>query len=353
MRQILKIISFLLLAVTLLSLSFLAFISFTDYKPKNIEVVFEKQDTTPIREGAQLSLLTWNIGYCGMNKDMDFFYEGGTQVYPTKEIIADNIQGILQELKKHSAIDFFFFQEVDIDSQRSQFTDQIDILSNALPNYHATFTKNYVVPFVPVPITKPMGKVHSGLLNFGKHIPNKSTRYAYKKNYTWPKSLFLPDRGFLVNRYTIESKAELVLINIHNTAYDTGELRLSQINRLKEFAVNEYTKGNYIIIGGDWNQQPPNFKANFNNEIVRTKNTLRIESNFMPKDWTWLYDNTIPSNRRNEIVYTKGETPTTVIDFFLLSPNIKALSIENIPMDFAFSDHQPVVSRIKLLSTKD
>ncbi len=69
----------------------------------------------------------------------------------------------------------------------------------------------------------------------------------------------------------------------------------------------------------------------------------------MPADWKWVYANNVPTNRRVATPYDKSTTPTTVIDFFLVSPNIENISIENIDLDFQHSDHQPVKASFHLL----
>jgi hypothetical protein len=39
---------------------------------------------------------------------------------------------------------------------------------------------------------------------------------------------------------------------------------------------------------------------------------------------------------------------TTVINFYLLSPNVQAQSVKTIDVGFAYSDHQPVIARMRL-----
>jgi len=46
--------------------------------------------------------------------------------------------------------------------------------------------------------------------------------------------------------------------------------------------------------------------------------------------------------------YDPATTTTTVIDVFLLSPNIKNVSVECINLDFENSDHNPVRIKVKL-----
>ena len=66
----------------------------------------------------------------------------------------------------------------------------------------------------------------------------------------------------------------------------------------------------------------------------------------MPPEWEWVYDSKKPSNRSVIAAYDPETTTTTVIDLFLLSPNMKLISAECINLDFENSDHNPV--RIKV-----
>ena len=46
--------------------------------------------------------------------------------------------------------------------------------------------------------------------------------------------------------------------------------------------------------------------------------------------------------RAAEIPYEKGVNYLTVLDGFIVSDNVKTVSIENLDTDFEFSDHNPV-----------
>jgi exonuclease III len=46
--------------------------------------------------------------------------------------------------------------------------------------------------------------------------------------------------------------------------------------------------------------------------------------------------------------YDPLTTTTTVIDFFLLSPNVESISVKCINLSFENSDHNPVLIKIKL-----
>jgi endonuclease/exonuclease/phosphatase family metal-dependent hydrolase len=149
-------------------------------------------------------------------------------------------------------------------------------------------------------------------------------------------------------RFPLTGGKQLLVVNTHNEAYDTGIIRDEQMAFLKKFLLSEYDQGNYIIVAGDWNQCPPNLKPRFSKDIFDTIDYKGIGPGFLPSGWTWAFDNTVPSNRRVDIPYVKGTTRTTVIDFFLLSPNLSAADCKTIDMGFSCSDHQPVEIKFKL-----
>jgi hypothetical protein len=75
---------------------------------------------------------------------------------------------------------------------------------------------------------------------------------------------------------------------------------------------------------------------------------MMINSDFLPPEWKWIYDNYTPSNRTVTAVYDPPSTATTVIDLFFLSHNIECLDVKCVNLDFENSDHNPVIIKVKL-----
>jgi exonuclease III len=140
-----------------------------------------------------------------------------------------------------------------------------------------------------------------------------------------------------------------MLINTHNEAYDPGNQRKAQMAYLKDFLLNEYKKGNYIVVGGDWNQCPSGLEKSIDGYIFDEKDYMPVSPDFLPDEWKWVYKNDVPTNRRVMKTWDKKDTPTTIIDFFLISPNVENISIRNIDLNFENSDHNPVIARFKLI----
>jgi len=345
-----KIFRFLLVLIILFVLGFVGMIAYaliSDYKPKAIEGVFTSDRPDKLSDTMEISLLTWNIGYCGLDKEMDFFYDGGTKVITPKVKCTENLKAVKSFFGNNDSIDFFLVQEIDKNSKRSYGINEFDLIGKLLDTHHSFFATNYDVFFVPVPPSSPMGKVLSGVATFSRSQPSSSVRYQFPGKYGFPKQLFMLDRCFLVNRYLIENGKELLVINTHNEAFDPGQIRKVQMAFLKEFLLSEYEKGNYIITGGDWNMSPPGFVPEFSiNKVNRDQ--MSMDPDFLPPDWKWIYDNRTPSNRTVIAAYDPATTTTTVIDLFLLSPNIKNMCVECINLGFENSDHNPVRIKVKL-----
>jgi len=348
---ILKTMGYIAAILIVLTIIALVVATLTDYRPSGREALLKKGNSLLAAIiNNELTLLSWNIGYGGLGKEMDFFYEGGTQVRPTLENFNQSINGIITFLETNQQTDFILLQEVDVKAKRSYWQNQVEVLGKTLENHGFVFAKNYDVPFVPVPFSHPMGKVLSGQVTFSLYSPATSERVKFPGDLGWPNSLFLLDRCYVIQRFITANDKVLVVINTHNSAFDKGEKRKQQLDLLKSAALKEFQSGNYVVIGGDWNLNPPGFdsKEISNGDIASNNTAGIIENDFFSADWTWAFNKNTPTNRVVSTPYFRGKTSTTNIDFFLLSPNIRLLEVNTIDLKFEHSDHNPVKIKIIL-----
>ena len=352
MKKIFRTIGWVLLILILTFIGFIAYITITDYKPDKIEVIVEKNSIEHIIELDQdtFSFINWNIGYAGLGQEMDFFYDGGEMSNPTKKLAAKYLTNIIDFVVSNDTVDFWMLQEVDVKAKRSYNVNQVELVTNAKRGSYGVFAKNYMVQYVPVPISNPMGYVEGGLMTFSDFAPAEAIRYAYPLIASWPDKLFLLDRCFLLNRYPLNNGEDLVIINTHNSAYVYDSvLRIEELQILKSVMLDEYSKGNYVIAGGDWNQNPPGYKPSkkYNGHTFITSE-VKMNDDFMPEGWQWAYNNSAPTNRSNNSSYVIGENTTTCLDYFLTSPNIDIVNVEVLDLKFKDSDHNPVYLKAKL-----
>jgi endonuclease/exonuclease/phosphatase family metal-dependent hydrolase len=331
-------------------LGFLLFMTVTDYRPAEKEpVMINGKGIKLPAEKKEFTFLTWNIGYSGLGKNMDFFYEGGTRVRPEREEFTGYFNGICRLISSADSIDFIFLEETDVHSKRSYFTDEAAEIGKLLPEKCSLFAKNYDSKFVPLPLNDPMGRVVSGIACFLRFRPDTAERIDYGTRFPWPKQLALLKRCFIVMRYKLDSGKEFVVITLHNSTYDTGgTLRKKELSKLQSFVLTEYSKGNYVVIGGDWNNNP----RGYNPQFVNTGDIAKVieptlDSTFLP-GWKFAFDPSSPSNRDVDMPYQKGKTKTTIIDFYVVSPNVEVESVRTVETGFRFSDHQAVVAKVVL-----
>ncbi|MEZ5043530.1 MAG: endonuclease/exonuclease/phosphatase family protein [Saprospiraceae bacterium] len=335
--------------------------TFTDFQPEAIQPIKAHQSSKiTIVEQEELSFITWNIGFGGLGKESEFFFDNdgslffswGKMINAPKTVVEKNINGVLDFVQKEAA-DFYLFQEVDVSSKRSYYHNEFEQVANKLPTFEAHFATNYQVERVPIPIMEPWrvyGKAFSGLATYGRFHTSNASRLQLPGAFDWPTRIFQLDRCIAIQRYPTTKNGELVVMNIHHSAYDEGgSLKKQQMAFLKDLLLAEYAKGNYVIVGGDWNQCPPDFPFDkFMPGQTEGYTQLNIPQDYLPEEWTWAFDPQTPTNRKTHSPYKAGTTFVTLIDFFLVSPNVEVLEAKGISQGFDFSDHQPVKLRVRL-----
>ncbi|MCR5402335.1 MAG: endonuclease [Butyrivibrio sp.] len=306
--------------------------------------------------GDSYTIVTWNIGYAALGDNADFFMDGGKGVNTAdRDRVEQNIRGIKEVLDKESP-DFAFFQEVDRNSDRSHRINEADEIASSMAGASSAFALNYKVPFVPYPVP-PIGKVDGGLLTLSAYDIENAERIALPCPFKWPFRVGNLKRCLLVSRIPIEETGkELVLVNLHLEAYDSGEGKAEQTALLKTFLEQECEKGNYVIAGGDFNQtfsnldtsKFPVFEGNWQAGI--------IDADSFDDYFNICMDADTASCRSLAEPYAgadKSSFQFYVIDGFLVSKNIDIESMETIDYDFKASDHNPVVLKFRLGALKN
>lgn len=347
-KKILKGLGITLLSIVLIFAGFLGYMTLKDYRPvpiENVEILNKKNSNKKIVD--TLSFYTWNIGYCGLGSEQDFFFDGGKMVRPTKELNQKYIKNILSTIQSIDTVDFILLQEVDKSSKRSYFKDQVIEIANVCPNSCYGYSTNYKSKFVPQPVSNPYGKCFGGIMTLAKYKPSAARRFSLAQDAPWPTGLFMLKRCYMEFRYPLDNGKELVVINQHLSAYDDGTVKQRQMETLKVKLLAESKKGNYIIVGGDWNTYPPDYKSNLRKKDNIIEKTM--DKNYPEPGWKWVYDPAMGTNRKLYEPFVKGQTDEVIIDYFLLSPNVDVIAVKGIDLKFENSDHQPVYLKIRLV----
>lgn len=305
-------------------------------------------EQAPVRPGEEYKMLSYNIGFGAYEADYGFFMDGGTQSWAwSEERLMTNLDNI-SALIVDQAVDFCLLQEVDMDSTRSYHVDQAAIMTAALPGHSSVWAQNYDSPFLFYPFTQPHGASLAGQMTFSAHGITSALRRSLPIEDSLMK-LVDCDRCYSVSRVPVEGGGELVIYNVHLSAYTSdGTIADKQLQMLIGDMQAEYAKGNYVICGGD-----------FNKDLLGDSGAI---FGVPGDDYTWAqplptqmlqgtgltlaapFDSAdpVPSCRNADGPYHEGQFVITV-DGFIVSDNVTVNYSRVIDTGFAYSDHNPVV----------
>ena len=305
--------------------------------------------------GTEYTIVTQNLGFGAYTADFTFFMDGGTQSRAkSKESVIDCItQGADTAITYNP--DFVLFQEADTDSDRSHHVNQQLLLEEKFADYSAAFAVNYHSAFLMYPIFDPHGKSNSGIETFSKLNITSSVRRSLPISTSFSKFLDL-DRCYSVSRIPVEGGKELVIYNVHLSAYGgSPEIRTAQMTMLFDDMQKEYEQGNYCVCGGD-----------FNHDFTGNSTQILSGSESVDFGWAQPFPADLLANYPNETIainYTCGEQKATcrncdvpygedcftiIVDGFLVTSNVNVNYLENVQKEFVYSDHNPVVMVFEL-----
>jgi len=348
-KKVLKGFLILLLVIVLAVGGYLTYV-FIDFHRIGDNTPLEV-DSNTVGEAVQAEtpykIVSWNIGFGAYESDYGFFMDGGTESRAwSKERLEANLERIGSLLKKQDA-DFYILQEVDTDSTRSYHVDETIPMRKACAGMSNVWAQNYDSPYLMYPLTRPHGKSVAGIMTFSDYEITAAVRRELPIEGGFMKFLDL-DRCYSVCRMNVENGKELVLYNMHLSAYTSdGSIANEQLKLLIADMKSEYEKGNYVVCGGD-----------FNKDILGDSSAYFGKSDV---EYTWaqplpegIFDGTglklvapldeanpVPSCRNADGPYHQGQYVLT-IDGFIVSDNVEVVSSDVIDLAFANSDHNPV-----------
>ena len=346
-KKFFKCLLILVLVIVLIVGGLVGWLSAVEYRPAPVETLAPLSDAASqkLPQGAELEILSWNIGYAALGKGSDFIMDGGENIRAADKPTVESYLAGIGATVQAGDYDIVLLQEVDTNSSRTYGINEAAALASG-DAYHAL---NYSCPYVLNPYTyfiHPFGKINSGLMTCSDYEISSSERQSLPCPFSWPLRIMNLKRCLLVSYLPIEgSDKQLVLVNLHLEAYDDGEGKIAQTKQLMDFLEQEYQKGNYVIAGGDFNQVFPGALEAYPNEHPDNWIPGVLEKSSLPEGFTYVYDLAVPSCRLLNQPYDPSDTVNTqyyVIDGLIVSPNVTVNAVETLDLGFADSDHNPI-----------
>ena len=345
----------ILLVIVLVAVGYVAYllISYNRIEDNQVLDVYHEAQTEAVRTDTEYTAVTANLGFGAYTPDYTFFMDGGTESWAaSKESVEACIDGSANLIKEQSP-DIVFLQEVDDNSTRSYHVDQHKMLDDAFDGYDSVFARNFHSAFLCAPPLQPHGFANSGLLTLTDFTMTDSVRRSLPISESLTKFFDL-DRCYSVSRAKTEDGKELVLIDLHLSAYGTnGDLQTQQMTMLFNEMKEEYDKGNYVIAAGDFNHDfTVDSKDVFNESYSEAYSwAAAFPDELIPQGISKVTDYAsgmvTPSCRNCDVPYS-DECFTVIVDGFMVSDNVTPTYVDIIDNGFLYSDHNPVVMKFRL-----
>ena len=356
--HIIRSVLALLMIVIIVLGCYLEYVVCQYYRIEDKQVlVIEDRTSLSLDMSKTYTISTYNIGFGAYEQDYSFFMDEGYMKDGTyvkgeyakaksKDVVMTNTNGSISTIENLNS-DFIFFQEVDKEATRSYKVNQYEMILDSFGEYDATYASNFHSAYLLYPFNDVIGKTEAGIVTLSKYDIDSSVRYSLPIDESFPTRFFDLDRCISINRIKLDNSKELVLINVHLSAYDEGGVyRKKQLELLNSILKEEYDKGNYVIAGGD-----------FNHDIASSLNTFKTEQQV--PEWVYVLEDkdlvngykfasakNIPTCRSTDMPYAKDVNYSVVLDGFIVSDNVKINEVKNISQEngelFLYSDHNPV-----------
>ncbi|MFD1393746.1 endonuclease/exonuclease/phosphatase family protein [Lacticaseibacillus jixianensis] len=346
-HRALKIVGGLLGGVVVALGGYIGYLYAAYYRlPDDLKLTPQHNQAGVVQVGKTYRAQSYNIGYDSYPPSYSFFMDGGkfSRAY-SKQAVQDLLAGVIKTTRE-GAPDFAFFQEVDQDGDRSRHVDEVAGLRQAFDTSSSVYGQNYDSPYLFYPFNQPIGAAKSGLVTLAKTRVTSARRYSLPVA-TNPTKFTDLDRAFTVTKTPTSNGKHLQLINIHMSAFTKDRaIQAAQFAKLFEYIGRAYQQGDYVIVGGDYNHRLLKDAA----AIFHTK----------PQDETWthlfpyaqlpkgfhvptmgLAKAAQPSVRALDQPWRPGQSFVTLIDGFILSPNVQAKTVNIVDTGFKYSDHTP------------
>ena len=356
MKKLLKIVLGILLALVLVVGAYVAYVFIAYYRLEdNMPLEVEQSDFVNgmPAAGETYRVVSYNIGFGAYSDDYSFFMDGGTESRARSVLdVHENIGGAMA-VAEELVPDFLLVQEVDVDGTRSHHVDEKAYIESLLPQYgYRVFAQNYDSPYLFWPLLEPHGANQAGQLTLSQYTVSSALRRSLPIEEGFMKLVDL-DRCYSVSRIPVDGGGELVLYNLHLSAYTSdGTIAEEQLKMLFADMLAEYEAGNWTVAGGDFNKD----LLGNSDEIFGVSGpeytwAQAIPEELIPEGMSIVapFDGADPvaSCRNADRPYGPDNYQVTV-DGFIVSGNVSVLESKVVDTGFRWSDHNPVYPDFQL-----
>ena len=308
----------------------------------------------------KIKVMTWNIRF-GAGRLPWFGDSCGDRVILTDEEVLTHLQGIAATINEVQP-DILLLQEVDVNSKRSGYLDELQwLLDHTYFNY-ATYASAWKAQIIP---SDGLGKMDMGnaILSRWNIVDAERIQLPLRTDQDALTRYFYLRRNILKAKIEVPGLDDFYAVNVHADAFSNDGTKKKHIDIFKNELDKLNEDGYYFIAGGDLNSLPPG--AAKTDYCIENKcpgesfhnpgdNPMHKEGEYFTPEVTWLqdlyntYQESIPIETylANEIKYF---TQTSLMDGFwqkkidyLFTNHRWIAGSEFTYQEAILSDHSPV-----------
>ena len=243
-----------------------------------------------------LTVATWNIRF-GIGRANWFGDSCGELVLFDNETIIDGLELLAQKITEMDA-DILLLQEVDTDSKRSAYIDQVQWLLDHTSMNYGVYASMWEAQFVP---SDGLGRVNTGNAILSKWPLSEAERIQLSLRGDQDALT----KAFYVRRNVLKAVVNYPgnpfwAVDIHASAFSNDDTKQKQFLEFKDVLDEINSKGELFVAGGDLNELPPGATKNNYCEEDRCPDELPEDDEGcdFSNETTWinpLYDTYVPS----------------------------------------------------------
>jgi len=250
-RSLYKVISVFFIILLIYSCEPLA----TSFDETEDAQYFSAKTTTPVPDTfTVIRVMTWNIRF-GAGRIPWFGDACGDRVILTEDEVYGSLQAIVDKINEVKP-DVLLLQEVDLNSKRSCYIDQMQwILDRTYFNY-AVYGSQWRSQFIP---SDGLGRMDEGnaILSRWKISDAQRIQLQLRNDQDKLTRYFYERCCMVTGRIEIPGVDNLYAVNIHASAFATDDTKQTHIIQFQDQLNRINSEGGWFVAGGDLNTLPP------------------------------------------------------------------------------------------------
>lgn len=213
-----------------------------------------RRKTRATPPGESVTVMTWNIKFGGGRIDFWFDGHGDRVILRDWEVLA-HLEGVAAKINQVDP-DILLLQEVDVDSKRVAYIDQMQWLLDHTKLNFGVYASQWRARLVP---TRGLGRIDMGIGILSKYPIDDGQRLALPQMTTQDKltRYFYLKRAVLTARVDVPHSGGVHVVNTHTEAFSTAGTKERQIELFKSELDRIDAAGGLVVGGGDLNALPP------------------------------------------------------------------------------------------------